>query len=112
MHELSICSAIASTAAKHAEGHPVCQVTVQIGHLRQVVPDALQFSWEIVSSTTELKDAELVIEHVPAVVACGACGARTELDMPIMTCGSCGGFDVELLSGEELLVVSIDLVDA
>ena len=75
MHELSICSAIASTAAKHAEGRPVTQVTVQIGHLRQVVPDALQFSWEVVSSTTQLKDAELVIEQVPAVVECIECGA-------------------------------------
>ena len=70
MHELSICSAIASTAAKHADGRSVSQVTVQIGHLRQVVPDALQFSWEVVSSATDLKDAALVIEQVPAVVEC------------------------------------------
>jgi hydrogenase nickel incorporation protein HypA/HybF len=112
MHELSICSAIASTAAKHAEGRPISQVTVQIGHLRQVVPDALQFSWEVVSGATELKDAELVIEHVAAVVECSDCGARSTLDMPILACSTCGGFNVTLLSGEELLVVSIDLVDA
>jgi hydrogenase nickel incorporation protein HypA/HybF len=112
MHELSICSAIASAAAKHADGRSVSQVTVQIGHLRQVVPDALQFSWEVVSSTTELKDAALVIEQVPAVVECTDCGARTTLDLPILACGKCEGFDVRLLSGEELLVVSIDLVDA
>ncbi len=112
MHELSICNAIASTAAKHAEGRTVSQVTVQIGHLRQVVPDTLQFSWEVVSSTTDLKDAELVIEQVPAVVECLACGAHTTLDMPILACDACGGFEVKLLSGEELLVVSIDLVEA
>ena len=112
MHELSICNAIAITAEKHAEGRPVSQVKVRIGHLRQVVPDALQFSWEVVSSSTDLKDAELVIEQVPAVVECLACTARTTLEMPILACGACGGFDVELLSGEELLVVSIDLVDA
>jgi hydrogenase nickel incorporation protein HypA/HybF len=111
MHELSICSAIASTAAKHADGRPVSQVTVQIGHLRQVVPEALQFSWEVVSDATDLKDATLVIEQVPAVVEC-ACGARTTLDLPILACGRCEGFDVKLVSGEELLVVSIDLVDA
>ncbi len=111
MHELSICSAIANTAAKHADGRSVSQVTVQIGHLRQVVPDALQFSWEVVSSTTDLKDAALVIEQVPAVVECTNCGARTILDLPILACGKCEGFDVKLLSGEELLVVSIDLVD-
>jgi hydrogenase nickel incorporation protein HypA/HybF len=112
MHELSICSAIASTAAKHADGRSVSQVTVQIGHLRQVVPDALQFSWEVVSDATALKDAELVIEQVPAVVECAACGARTALDLPVLACGRCEGFDVKLVSGEELLVVSIDLVDA
>ncbi len=112
MHELSICSAIASTAEKHAEGRPVSQVKVRIGHLRQVVPDALQFGWEVVSSTTQLKDAELVIEQVPAIVECLECGARTTLDLPILACGTCEGFDVKLLSGQELLVVSIDLVDA
>ena len=111
MHELSICNAIASTAKRHAEGRPVSQVKVRIGHLRQVVPDALQFSWEIVSSSTDLKNAELVIEQVPAAVECLECGARTNLDLPILACGTCEGFDVKLLSGEELLVVSIDLVD-
>lgn len=114
MHELAICDAIASTAAKHAEGRPVSQVNVQIGHLRQVVPDALQFSWEIVASSSarELTDAALVVEQVPAVVECSECGQRSTLDMPILTCDSCGSFEVKLLSGEELLVVSIDLVDA
>jgi hydrogenase nickel incorporation protein HypA/HybF len=112
MHELSICNAIASTAAKHADGRSVTQVTVQIGHLRQVVPDALQFSWEVVCDATVLKDAALVIEQVPAVVECASCGVRTALDLPILACGHCEGFEVKLVSGEELVVVSIDLVDA
>jgi hydrogenase nickel incorporation protein HypA/HybF len=113
MHELSICSAIANTAARHADGHSVSQVTVQIGHLRQVVPDALQFSWEVVATTTAeaLTEAELIVEEVPAVVECTKCAAQTTLDMPILACGSCGSFDVMLVSGEELRVVSIDLVD-
>jgi hydrogenase nickel incorporation protein HypA/HybF len=112
MHELSICNAIASTAARHAEGRPVTQVTVRIGHLRQIVPDALQFSWGVVSGATGLADAELVIEEVPVVLECRSCTARTTLDLPLLACGSCGGFDVKLLSGEELLVVSIDVVGA
>ncbi len=114
MHELSICSAIANAAARHADGRSVSQVTVEIGHLRQVVPDALQFSWEVVATTTadELTDADLVVEEVPAVVECSDCAARTTLDLPILACGSCGSFEVRLLSGEELRVVSIDLVDA
>lgn len=112
MHELSICNAIVNTASKHADGHSVSQVTVQIGHLRQVVPDALQFSWQVVSDATPLEDAALVIEQVPAVVKCASCGGRTTLDLPILACAHCEGFDVKLISGEELVVVSIELVDA
>ncbi len=60
------------------------QVTVRIGHLRQVVPDALQFGWEVLTDATDLKGCALVIEQVPAVVECRECGARTTLDMPIL----------------------------
>jgi hydrogenase nickel incorporation protein HypA/HybF len=112
MHELSLCTAIANTAVKHADGRPVARVTVEIGHLRQVVPEALQFSWSVVAGATALRDAVLVIEPVPAVVECAACGVRTTLDEPILACGRCDQFDVELVSGEECMVVSIDLVEA
>jgi hydrogenase nickel incorporation protein HypA/HybF len=112
MHELSICNAIASSAVKHAEGRPVSRVTVRIGHLRQVVPDALQFNWEVVSGMSDLRDAALVIEQVPAVVECHECGVRTTLDVPVFACRACGGFDVTLVSGEELLLVSVDLAQA
>jgi hydrogenase nickel incorporation protein HypA/HybF len=112
MHELALCNAIVSTAAKHADGQQVTRVTVRVGHLRQVVPDALLFSWEIVAGQSGLPDAELVIEEVPAVVECIDCGSRTTLDLPVLACGTCGGFDVKLLSGEEFHMVSMDLADA
>jgi hydrogenase nickel incorporation protein HypA/HybF len=112
MHELSLCEAILAKAVKHAEGRSVKQVTVRIGHLRQVVPDALLFGWEVITDTTELKGTELVIEQIPAVVECTECGQETTLDMPILVCGSCGSFEVKLLSGEEFLVVSMELAGA
>ena len=112
MHELAICDAIATKASRYADGRLVSRVTVQVGYLRQVVPDALLFSWEVMSATGELQGAELVVEQVPAVVLCHACGEESSLDLPIPRCAACGGFEVKLLSGEELLVSSIDLVDA
>jgi hydrogenase nickel incorporation protein HypA/HybF len=96
-------------ALMHAEGQPVSSVTVRVGHLRQVVPDALLFSWEVVTDSSALKGAKLVIEQVPAVIECTNCGTQTTLDMPIMSCGSCESFDVTILSGEELVVVSMEI---
>jgi hydrogenase nickel incorporation protein HypA/HybF len=111
VHELSLCDAIVGTTTRHANGRAVKQVTVRIGHLRQVVPDALQFGWELLTESSDLKGAELVIEQVPATVACRQCAAETTLDMPILACGTCGSFDVKLLTGEEFLIVSMDVAE-
>jgi hydrogenase nickel incorporation protein HypA/HybF len=111
VHELSLCQAIVGKVQRHSDGRPVTQVNVRIGHLRQVVPDALQFSWEMLTSSNELDGTELVIEQVPAVVECTACGQETVLDVPILMCGACEGFDVRLLSGEEFLVVSMEVAE-
>ncbi len=111
MHELSLAQAIVDTTTRHADGRPLKSVTVRIGHLRQVVPDSLQFSWEVLTERGDLQGCALVIEEIPAVVACGECGAMTTLDMPILSCASCESFDVRLVSGEEFLIVSMDVVE-
>src|SRR5688572_23476257 len=109
MHELSLCEAIAGAVNRHAGGQPVTRVLVRIGHLRQVVPDALIFSWQMVSTGTDLEGSVLEVESVPATVACRSCGRTTTLDMPITACGECFSHDVELLTGEEFAVVSLEL---
>lgn len=109
MHELAMCEAIARTVTDRAAGRQVLRVSVQIGHLRQVVPDALTFSWELLTAETHLSGAALEVDHVPAVVACGACGATTTLDAPVLACGTCAGLDVELRSGDELTLVSFEV---
>jgi hydrogenase nickel incorporation protein HypA/HybF len=112
VHELSLCEAIAASVDRHAAGRAVAEVTVRVGHLRQVVPDALTFSWEVLTAGTSLAGSALVVEQVPAVVRCGPCGSETTLDMPVLLCGSCESGEVTLLSGEELQVVALDLAEA
>jgi hydrogenase nickel incorporation protein HypA/HybF len=111
VHELSMCEAIARKVVDRADGRPVARVVVRIGHLRQVVPDAMTFSWELLTASTELDGAELEIEHVPAVVECSACAAVTTLTMPVLACAACGSIDVTLSSGDELLLVSFETVE-
>jgi len=112
MHELSLAQAIADGVAKHAGGAPVERVTVRIGHLRQVVPDSLTFSWQLLTEGGPLDGCELAIEHVPAVGFCADCGSESTLDWPVFHCPGCGGADVPLVGGEESLVVSIALLGA
>ena len=111
VHELSICAAIAGIVEQHAESRPVEIVRIDVGHLRQVVPETLQYSWELVVADTPLAGSVIEVNHVPLVVRCDACGESTELDTPVLRC-PCGSTDVTLTSGEELLVRSLELVDA
>lgn len=111
MHELSICSAIASAVLERAGNRRVVSIQLRVGYLRQIVPDTLEFCWEIVSNQTQLAGSQLEIEHIPAVVECRECGARTELDIPIMACPACSGGLVEVVAGEEFLITSIELLD-
>lgn len=111
MHELSICAAIARIVEEHAAGQPVEIVRIDVGHLRQVVPETLRYSWELVVADTPLAGSVLEVNHIPLVVRCATCGESTTLDQPVLRC-ACGSTDVTLTSGEELLVRSLELVDA
>ncbi len=70
MHELSIAEAVVRVATRHARGRAVAKVTLRAGHLRQVVPSALEFAFELVAVGTEVEGAGLEIEEVPAAGVC------------------------------------------
>ncbi len=112
MHELAVCEAIAQTVRERAEGRSPERVRVRIGHLRQVVPESLQFSWEMLTTGSDLDGCALDVEYIPAVVVCESCGARTTLDLPIMACGACDGVDVGVVSGDEFQLASFDVAAA
>jgi hydrogenase nickel incorporation protein HypA/HybF len=109
MHELSIADAVVTIASRHAAGRRVSRVELRVGHLRQVVPDALEFAFELVAKDTVVEGAVLAMEEVPAQVRCGACGAETVLEAFPAHCGACGGLDVEVVGGDELLVEALEL---
>jgi hydrogenase nickel incorporation protein HypA/HybF len=89
----------------------VARVAIQVGHFRQVVPDALEFCWTILTDATGLEGCQLDIEQVAATVVCDECASVTTLDVPILTCEACGSNNVKLVTGEELMVVSLEMAE-
>jgi hydrogenase nickel incorporation protein HypA/HybF len=109
VHELAIAGHVVEIAARHADGRRVTKVYLKVGHLRQVVPSALSFSFDLVAQGTSVEAAELVLEEVPAAGLCRKCGAESRLKTFPLLCGACGGSGLEITQGEELYVESLEM---
>ncbi len=109
MHELSIARSVVEIASRHAAERRVERIELRVGHLRQVVPSALEFAFELLARETALEGAELQITDVPARGDCRACGAQTTMSAFPLQCSRCASLDLELISGEELLVDALVL---
>ena len=109
MHELSLSSAIVNTVVKHADGRRVSVVSLRVGHLRQVVPDSLEFYFEFVARGTVCEGARLEQEAVPAALRCDACAAEWEMELPFFRCPGCDSAEVGVISGNEFEVESIEV---
>jgi hydrogenase nickel incorporation protein HypA/HybF len=112
VHELSLSSAIVNTAVKHAAGRRVTVVSMRVGRLRQVVPETLDFYFELVARDTVCEGARLEQEPVAAVLRCAECERDWELDFPDFRCPTCHRGGAEIVSGNELEVESIEVEEA
>lgn len=110
VHELSLCQAIAGVVRPYAEGRRVDVVRVQVGALRQVVPESLSFCWSMVREHENMPEAELDLEFVTAEVRCHGCGQQSEIASRwSVCCPRCDSADVEVVRGNEFLVTSLEV---
>lgn len=112
MHELSIAQALVEQVEKVvlAEGAlHANKVMIAVGALSGADPEALRGAFPLVSEGTAAEQAELIIEVVAARVRCSACGSETVAENYFVGCAVCGSREVELISGRELHVQSIEL---
>ncbi|GAB7184739.1 hydrogenase maturation factor HypA/HybF [Kitasatospora sp. Ki12] len=120
MHEMSIAAAVVEQvdAAARDHGAPgVTRVRLQVGELAGVVPQALDFCFELACAGTLVEGAVLQTEQVAARARCGSCATEWEVGMPPdLGCPSCSGGlsegvsggGVELLSGRELQILDVE----
>lgn len=112
MHELSVCQALLAqveNVARNNNAQRVDRVILHIGPLAGVEPRLLRDAFPIACAGTVAAGAELVIEELPLVVRCKNCGAETAAAPNRLICGVCGDWHTQLISGDELLLASVEL---
>jgi len=110
MHELSIAENIVEIINENVTGHEaVMRVRIKIGKLANVVLDSLEFCFRAITKGTRFENTKLEIENVNILAHCSRCGVDSEIEGFLFQCKSCYGTDVELISGNELKVVEIEI---
>ena len=107
MHELGLAEGILAVALDVAAGERVERVRVSVGALQRVVPDSLQFCFELAARDTHASTAVIEIEETPTRLRCRACRTERTVESEALACSACEAFDVELLAGDG---VSVDAV--
>lgn len=109
MHELSLVQGVVEICEQHSGGRRVLEVTLEIGSLSGVVPEALEFCFEAVVKGTLLEGARLIIERVPATGFCTVCGVVSKMETYFDPCPCCGAHVLDLRSGDEMRVKDLEV---
>jgi hydrogenase nickel incorporation protein HypA/HybF len=107
MHELSLACSILDACAERAGEERVLRVTVEVGQLAAVMPDALRFCFDVCARGTVLEGAELEILEIPGRALCDDCGRSTALSTPYGLC-ACGG-PLRIVGGGELRMKEMEI---
>jgi hydrogenase nickel incorporation protein HypA/HybF len=114
VHELSIMSNILDIVLEYAGkagAKKVSKINLVVGDLSDLIPEWMQTYFEFVSKDTIAEQAKLEINRVSAVIRCKQCGKEFTLNRESwqFSCPACQSADIELLSGREFTVESIEV---
>lgn len=87
----------------------VYTVKLKVGMLMAVVPESLLFGFETIIPDTPLENARLEIQEIPICARCNDCGKSDEIEEFNFICLYCGGDNLEIISGKEMQITSIEV---
>jgi hydrogenase nickel incorporation protein HypA/HybF len=112
MHELAICQSLmdqVQNIALERNAQCVTSIVVGMGPLSGVEVQLLKNAYPIASAGTIAEGAELIIEDLPVRVKCGQCGSESDALPNKLVCKQCGDWRTTLVSGDELMLMSVEL---
>ena len=113
MHELAVCQALieqVEAIARERLARRVDTICVSIGPLSGVEPRLLEQAFPVASAGTVADGASLELDCLPLRVRCQQCDHVTDALPSRLICGNCGDWHTELVSGDELILSRVELL--
>jgi len=115
MHELAVSLALIEEAERVARAHGaqrIARLRVLVGPLSGVDGELLARSYAVARAGTLTAQAALEWSAAPISVCCEQCGQTTEASAQRLLCGLCGSWHTRVVTGTELTLQSVELLDA
>ncbi len=112
MHEVGLAEAILEAVERRAAGRPVARAKVRAGALLRIAPASMDQAFRLVTEGTVAEGAAIDLIVVPARITCRTCGHQDGTVDPLALCPACGGGDVDVTGGDELVLESIEIAEA
>ena len=112
MHEVGVIQGALDLAIAEAGrhgAHHIHRITLRVGRLAGVEPEALSFAFEVVTAGTMAEGARLEIEAVPVVCHCPDCWDEFRPADFVFACPRCGGLSLEVRHGDELELATLEV---
>jgi len=109
VHELGLCEDILGAVERRAAGRRVTGVRVRVGAAHRVSEAALAQAFELVAAGTVAAGATVDVVPLPMHVTCRSCGSQASSQDALARCSACGGIDLDMRDGDELVLESIQV---
>lgn len=113
MHEISLLENVREILQEHAQSQHFSQVkkiTLEIGKLSCVEPDALRFGFDVVMKDTLAEKAKLILTEVDGMGLCDKCGKQVAMESLYDPCIDCGNPFVTVTQGSEMKIKDLIVV--
>lgn len=93
-------------SAEKAGIQKVVAVNLRVGEFSSIMPESLEFAFQILSQGTITDGARINIDRVQAAFLCGRCGAQIGRDGS--SCPRCGSDEMRVVGGDKLEILSFE----
>jgi hydrogenase nickel incorporation protein HypA/HybF len=112
VHEVGLMQSTLGIALERAAqkgARRIHRLTMRVGPLSGVVPEALEFAFDVLARGTIAEGAALEVERVPILCYCPACRLEFQPDDLFCECPRCHQVSVEVHQGRELELTSLEV---
>ena len=115
MHEMGVAAEIIDIAISsipdNIKNPTVEIINLKIGKLSAIVVESLCFCFDVMAKDTILSGAKLNIKEIPVSARCRDCNFEWTANEPVFVCRKCNSGSIDIISGRELDIESIEVIE-